>query len=97
MQMLYNSDSFAVVRIDVPGGPAVAADAALAGPPGDARGGYEIVDKTAQREIFIGGALAERFRRGAQALIESGPVSEEAFDDYIAGFTGLAQQPLVYH
>jgi len=96
MQMLYNSDSFAVVRIEVPARP----DEASSGPDGEAsplRGGYEIVDKTAKREIYIDGALAERFRRGVQELVERGSASQEAFDDYIAGFAGLAQQPLILH
>jgi hypothetical protein len=89
MQMLYNSDSFVVVRFDVP-----AADDTA---PAQARGGYEIVDKLARKEIFIEGALAERFKQGVQALVEDGPPSEEAVDDYIAGFTVLAQQTLVLH
>ena len=33
---------------------------------------------------------------GVQALIETGP-SEEVLDDYIAGYTTLAQQPVVLH
>ena len=96
MQMLYNSDSFAVVRIELP-----ERSADSAGGDGQAaralRGGYEIVDKAAKREIFIEGALAERFQRGVQELVERGSASEETFDDYIAGFAGLAQQPLVLH
>jgi hypothetical protein len=87
MQMLYNSDSFVVVQFDVPGG---AEDAA----PG--RGGFEIVDKMARKEIFIEGAVAESFQRGVQELVRQGP-NEEMIDDYIAGFTALAQQPVVLH
>lgn len=92
MQMLYNSDSFVVVRFDVPGEPGEAGHdgAALQ------RGGYEIVDKHAQREIWIEGALAERFQRGVQELVAAGP-TEEALDDFIGGFTALAQHPLVLH
>ena len=37
------------------------------------------------------GLIAER-----QALIDTGP-TEEAMDDYIAGYTVLAQQPVVLH
>ena len=51
MQMLYNSDSFVVVRFDVPAADGVA--------PAPVRGGYEIVDKLARKEIFIEGALAD--------------------------------------
>jgi Protein of unknown function (DUF3567) len=89
MQMLYNSDSFVVVRFDVP------IEAGRAGTPG--RGGYEIVDKRARKEIYIEGALAESFQLGVQALMQSHPSDEEAFDDYIAGYTLLAQHPVVLH
>ncbi len=88
MQMLYNSDSFVVVQFDM--APAVGAVGPLT------RGGYEIVDKFARKEIFIEGALAESFKLGVQALMESSP-SEEEFDEYISGYTALAQQPLQLH
>jgi len=87
MQMLYNSDNFAVMQFEVPND---------AGESSARRGGYEIVDKFARKEIYIQGALADSFQRGVQALVESGP-NEEALDDFIAGFTTLAQQPLVLH
>jgi hypothetical protein len=89
MRMLYNSDSFVVVRFDVP---AQDGDA-----PSPGRGGYEIVDKLARKEIFIEGALAETFQLGVQALMDSHPADEEAFDSFIAGYTLLAQQPLALH
>ncbi len=84
MQMLYNSDSYTVVQFHVPG-----ADAAP-------RGGFEIVDKFARREIVLQGALADSFRRGVEALVEQGP-SEESLDAYIAGYVTLAHHPLVLH
>ena len=90
MHMLYNSDSFVVVRFELPQPADAQADAPV-------RGGFEIVDKAAGKEIFIEGALAERFRQGVEALVEQGAPNEEALDDYIAGFTGLAQQPVVLH
>ena len=61
-----------------------------------ARGGYEIVDKMARKGIFIEGALAEQFQLGVQALAEQSS-TQEAFDEYIARFGALAQQPLVVH
>jgi len=88
MQMLYNSDSFVVLQIDVG-----AADSGEATP---GRGGFEIVDKFAGKGIFIEGAVAQRFKEGVQALIESGP-SAQALDDYIAAYATLAQQPLRLH
>lgn len=90
MQMLYNSDSFAVVQFDVPGAPVAGAGE------GAQRGGYEIVDKFARKEIFIDGVMAQSFRAGVDALIESGP-SEDELDEYIARYTQLATQPVVLH
>ncbi|MEP7281201.1 MAG: DUF3567 domain-containing protein [Rubrivivax sp.] len=89
MQMLYNSDSFVVVRFDMP------LDAASAD--GPRRGGYEIVDKHARREIYIDGALAESFRQGVQALADSAEASEEALDEFIGRYCVLAQQPVTLH
>ena len=68
-----------------------AADGLLMG-----RGGYEIVDKAAGKEIYIEGLLAESFKTGVQAIADIGP-SPEAFDEFIGGYTVLAQQPLVAH
>jgi hypothetical protein len=92
MHMLYNSDNFAVVQIDLT--PelvlGVSEDQTLT------RGGYEIVDKFARKELFIEGALAEQFKVGVDALIESSPSVEE-FDAYLEQFSGLALQPVVMH
>lgn len=87
MQMLYQSDSYVVVRFDPEPGPA-------GGSP--ATGGFEIVDRLARREIYLRGAVAERFAHGVQALVAEGP-SEERLDDFIAGFAGAAVQPLTLH
>ena len=89
MQMVYNSDTFVVVAFDVPASPAGAGEA-------PARGGYEIVDKFARKEIFIEGAVAEQFQQAVQALAERDS-SPEAMDEFIGRYTALAQQPLVYH
>lgn len=93
MQMLYNSENFAVVQFEVPSDQppvGVAPAEALS------RGGYEIVDKFARREMFIEGAMAESFKLGVQALIETSP-SEEDMDAYIERFTSLMQHPVVLH
>ena len=97
MYMLYNSDSFVVVQFDV-----AANSPAGAGSNGEdasaplTHGGYEIVDKFARKEIFIQGALAESFKQGVEALIQTRP-SEEEIDDYIERFSSLMQQPVVLH
>ena len=89
MHLLYNSDSYVVVRFD---------DVAPTHPVAEApsRGGYEIVDKFARKEIYIQGEMAQSFRDGVQALIETDP-SEEEMDAYIARYASLMQQPLVMH
>jgi hypothetical protein len=89
MHMLYNSDSFTVVAFDLPGVPAAAGAEA-------SRGGFEIVDKFAQTDIFIQGAMAASFQAGVEALMESKP-SEEDIDEFIGRFASLMPQPLVLH
>lgn len=91
MQMLYNSDHFVVVQFDVPAQP----DAA-AGVERPARGGFEIVDKLARREIYIEGAVADSFRQGVEALVETGSTPED-FDEFISAYTLLARQPVTLH
>jgi hypothetical protein len=90
MQMLYNSDNFAVVQIDVPDHLAAQGEGVMG------HGGYEIVDKFARKEIFLQGEMAQTFKDGVEALIQTEP-SEEELDDYIGRFTTLAQQPVVLH
>jgi hypothetical protein len=92
MQMVYNSDNFAVVRFDLPaedGAPTAASPAA-------ARGGYEIVDKFARKEIYLDGALAASFKEGVAALIDKAS-SEEEFDAWLGRYAALMQQPLTAH
>ncbi len=89
MQLLYNSDSYAVMQF---GGLTTHDDA----PPGQGTG-FEIVDKSTHREIFLKGLLAERFRQGVESLVRQGEPTVEVLDDYIAGFSGLAQHPLAVH
>jgi len=87
MQLLYNSDSFVVVQFDPPEESTHAVGS---------RGGYEIVDKMARKEIYLQGAVAESFQRGVEALVQQGP-DEALLDEFIAGFTTLAQQPVMLH
>ena len=90
MHMLYNSDSFAVVMFEIQEAPAEGQQGAAS------RGGFEIVDKFAKKDIFIEGAVAESFQAGVEALMASKP-SEEDIDDYIGRFASLMPQPLVLH
>ena len=100
MNMLYNSDSYAVMQFEVPTRwvateTGVSTVFRLDCDP-LTRGGYEIVDKFAQREVFIEGAMAERFEQGVQALIEGEPTEEE-IDDFLASFTAGVTNPVVLH
>jgi len=93
MQTLYHSDSYVVVAFEVPAEPGTEAGPLK-------RGGFEIVDKFARKEIFIEGAAAEHFQQEVQALVAQADSQEavrEAVDDYLSGFTALAQAPVVLH
>jgi hypothetical protein len=83
--MIYNSPHFCVFEFE---GSAVGRENAV--------GGYEIMDKNLRREIFLGGQDAEVFRRNVQELIEQGPTSDEV-DEFLQGFSGLMNQPVVLH
>lgn len=83
MNMIYNSTNFCIVEFR--------SDKPEAFP-----GGYEIMDKFFKREIFLGGAMAEKFRQDVTILIAGGPSIEEV-DDFLASFQGLMHQPLVLH
>jgi hypothetical protein len=91
MHMLYNSDSFTVVAFEIPTAPGGAGRNTET-----SRGGFEIVDKLAQKDVFIEGAMADTFQAGVEALMEGKP-TEEDIDDFIARFASLMPQPLVLH
>jgi hypothetical protein len=85
MNLIYNSEHYSVVEFG--------AEASL-----EAMrfGGYEILDKPAQREIFIAGPLAESFRQHVRELISTEPTMEE-IDEFLGGYGSLMAQPVVLH
>ena len=99
MHTLYNSDSFAVVSFELPDAEH-ASDSPAAAPA--QRGGFEVIDKLARKEIFIDGALALHFQQSVQALV-AGRADDDAdslqaqIDEFLAGYTALAQQPVLLH
>lgn len=95
MQLVYNSENFAVLQFEMPATQPLVQQAEPDGP-ALAVTGFEIVDKLARREVFLQGALAERFRAGVQTLAESGP-SQDQFDDFISGFASAATQSVSLH
>lgn len=87
MNMIYNSPHFCVVEFSELGGTE---------PAGVVTGGFEIMDKTLRREIFLRGKDAEVFRASVEALIEREPSAEEV-DEFLNGYSGLMTQPLNLH
>jgi len=83
--MIYNSEQYSVVEFGIDSD----FDALRSG-------GYEIVDKSGKREIFIGGVLAEVFRKNVEDLIATEPSIEE-IDDFLGIYGILMSQPVVLH
>lgn len=85
MQTIYNSPLFCVVEFTGFG-----ADGQYPA------GGFEIMDKTLRREIFLGGRDAEQFRTSVQELIASQPTDED-LDDFLAAYAGVMTTPVALH
>lgn len=81
MEMIYNSPNFCVVEFKD-----------LVGP----HGGFEIMDKSTKREMFLEGPMAIRFRSDVTELIALEPSTEEV-DDFLSQFGGLMHHPLILH
>lgn len=92
MIVLYNSDSFAVMQVDLPA-PAQAGDDQAVPAPG--RSGYEIIDKAGRRGIFLDGASGREFRATVEALARDATDPDD-IDAHLARYTGLSQ-PVVLH
>ncbi len=93
MNLLYDSDSFAVMHLLAqPEG----ADAAAPGQPVLVRHGFEIVDKRHGKEIYLDGSWAEMFQQQTSAWQANTPTQEEV-EDTLEGYAALAQQPVVVH
>ncbi|MGV3656245.1 MAG: DUF3567 domain-containing protein [Noviherbaspirillum sp.] len=85
MNLIYNSEQYSVVEFGVDNG----LEALRCG-------GYEIMDKSGKKEIFIGGSLAEAFRKNVQDLIATSPSMEEV-DAFLGKYDSLMSQPVVFH
>ena len=93
MQMLYDSDSFAVVQIHA-NAPEESAPAPAI--PQLARHGFEIVDKRSGKEVYLDGSWAEMFQEQILAWQRDTPTQEEV-EDALDRYAGLAQNPVVVH
>lgn len=87
MQMLYDSDAFVVVHM-------MAGDAPEGTP--QARSGFEIVDKKANKEVYLDGPWADVFQRQINAWQLNTPTQEEV-EEVLEGYAELAQNPLLIH
>lgn len=93
MNLLYDSDSFAVMHLLAqPEG----AESAEPGQPVLVRHGFEIVDKRHGKEIYLDGSWAEMFQQQISAWQANTPTQEEV-EDTLEGYAALAQQPVVVH
>ena len=93
MNLLYESDSFAVMHMlaNESGEPAP-----IASPPTLERHGFEIVDKRSGKEVYLDGSWAEMFQMHIQAWQQNTPTQEEV-EDTLERYTGLDQQPVLVH
>jgi len=94
MNMLYDSESFAVVHILANAPETVAEEAEPA--PYMPRHGFEIVDKRSGKEVYLDGSWAEMFQMQINAWQRDTP-SQEEVENTLEGYATLAQMPVVVH
>jgi hypothetical protein len=85
MNLIYNSEQYSVVEFGIDDGREALRF-----------GGYEIMDKSIKRETFIGGTLAEAFRKNVENLIATEPSVEE-IDAFLGNYDVLMSQPVILH
>ena len=90
MQMLYNSDSYVVVQFDVPGASEGHEDAA---PGGAVSRSWTSWRARRSSSKVPWPKVSSAACRNWCARVRT----RKSIDDYIAGFTALAQQPVVLH
>ena len=86
MQMIYDSPNFCVLEFSD-----------FAPTAAQATGGFEIMDKTLRREIFLAGADAEQFRASVRRLVAQGEPDADAVDEFLTGYRGLMATPIALH
>lgn len=94
MNMLYDSDSFAVVHIHA--NAPMEGDSLGTNEPHMPRNGFEIVDKRSGKEVYLDGSWAEMFQQKILAWQRDAPTQEEV-EETLELYTGLAQNPVVVH
>lgn len=92
MQLLYESDTFAVTHL----APEAEVSATNNAPQSLVRHGFEIVDKRSGKEVYLDGSWAELFQEKLQAWQRQSPTQEEV-EDTLESYAGLAQMPVTVH
>jgi hypothetical protein len=98
MNMLYDSETFAVVHIHL-GDQPIAANGlmpTLPTIPTLARHGFEIVDKRSGKEVYLDGSWAEMFQSHIHRWQSHTP-SQDEVEAMLDSYCGLAQMPLHLH
>lgn len=95
MQMLYDSESFVVVHMQLDSDGEVL-DACEIKKPVLARHGFEIVDKRSGKEVYLDGSWAELFQQQITAWQVNTPTQEEV-EDTLDGYAELAHNPVLMH
>lgn len=99
MRTLYDSDTYSVTHMLAN---AAAAETAGTGNalvlvvPALARHGFEIVDKRANKEVYLDGSWAELFQQHISAWQQNTPTQEEV-EDTLERYAELAQNPVLVH
>lgn len=98
MNMLYDSETFAVVHIfaNAPTQTDASAASDAPQPPVMPRHGFEIVDKRSGKEVYLDGSWAEMFQLHIQAWQHNTPTQEEV-ETTLESYATLAQNPVVVH
>jgi hypothetical protein len=97
MQMLYDSDTFAVVQIHANADEENASlQGTLPAPPQLARHGFEIVDKRSGKEVYLDGSWAEYFQQRLNVWQQKTPTQEEV-EDTLESYAELAHTTVSVH
>ncbi len=103
MHTLYDSDTYSVthmlanaVTAEAGDGDAGESDEQLLLVPALVRHGFEIVDKRANKEVYLDGSWAELFQQHISAWQQKTPTQEEV-EDTLEQYAELAQNPVVAH
>lgn len=99
MHTLYDSDTYSVTHMlaNAAASETVGAgDALVLVVPALVRHGFEIVDKRANKEVYLDGSWAELFQQHISAWQQNTPTQEEV-EDTLERYAELAQNPVLIH